>query len=255
MTDKEKKDFIRDLHKNLCTYAGSTYHSKYYTGFIDGASDTSNMDFVADKAYCEGYLAGAKCRSFIEPDIKIEDFKPGVVTIGHAAEALQVASYIDELYKLTGAKAEDDRIEGIEKACWTLGFKDSAITDTALNSKPEFIARMSCMVGVFRDDGYSDRYYDAYISGYKAATIAMGKEVEEEKKAPVKEDNTFHILQSGVTVRWKGHDGIYSIVKESGKGFYLVEKAEDTEDINGNSYTSYSYARVAKDELEIINEI
>lgn len=254
MTDKEKKDFIRDLHKNLYTYAGSTRWSKYYSGFIDAASDTSNMDFVIDNSYCVGYLAGTKCRSFIEPDIKIEDFKPAVTIIGNGAEALQVASYIDELYKLTGAKAEDDRIEGIEKACWMLGFKDSAIVGTAIESKSVFIARMS---GVFKDDDeYSDRYYDAYTSGYKAAIVAMGKDkVEEEKKAPVKEDNTSQILQSGTTVRWKGHDGIYNIVKESGKGFYLIEKAEDTEDINGNSYTSYSYARVTKDEIEIVNEI
>ena len=239
MTDQEKKDFIRDLHKNLNFYAGSV-RSNFYTGFIDAVANTSNMDLVADKAYCEGYLAGAKCHS-IALDIKIEDFKPGFLVAG--TEALQVQSYVDELYRLTGAEAEDDRYNKIMQKSWALGFKDFAIADVTADSKAEFIARMH---EVFKDDECSDMYYYSYASGYRAAIIAMNKD----KKEP---DNTSNILQSGITVRWKGHDGIYGIVKESGKGFYLIEKEEDVEDINGNSYTSYSYARVKKDELEIVN--
>ena len=248
MTDQEKKDFIRDLHKNLYTYAGSATCSKYYTGFVDAANDTSDMDFVGEKSYCEGYLAGAKCHS-IAPDIKIEDFKSDFVIAG--AAALKVQSYVDEIYRLTGAEAEDNRYNKIMQKSWALGFKDFAIADVTADSKAEFIARMH---EVFKDDEYSDMYYYSYASGYRAAIIAMGKDQVEEEESPVKEDNTSYILPC-TRVRWKGHDGIYNIVKESGKGFYLVEKAEDTEDVNGNSYTSYSYARVAKDELEIVNEI
>ena len=246
MTDQEKKDFIRDLHKNLYTYAGSTYWSKYYSGFIDAASDTSNIDFVTDDRYCVGYLAGTKCSS-IAPDIKIENFKPNVTTIGHAAEALQVASYIDELYKLTGAKAEDDRHNKIMEASWALGFRDFAIADVVADSKAVFIARMH---EVFKDDECSDMYYYAYTSGYKAAIIAMGKDKVEEEESSAKEDNTSYILPC-TRVRWKGHDGIYKIIKELYKGFYLIEKEKDTDDIN----RSYSCIGVSKDELEIVNEI
>ena len=248
MTDQEKKDFIRDLHKNLYTYAGSASCSKYYTGFVDAANDISDMDFVGEKSYCEGYLAGAKCHS-IAPDIKIEDFKSDFVVAG--AAALKVQSYVDEIYRLTGAEAEDNRYNKIMQKSWALGFKDFAIADVTADSKAQFITRMH---EVFTDDECSDMYYYSYTSGYKAAIIAMGKDKVEEEESPVKEDNTSYILPC-TTVRWKGHDGIYKIIKELYNGFYLIEKIKDTDDISGNSYTSYSYAGVAKDELEIVNEI